>query len=316
MPPGKYGPGSVASEASPIRCQIDEHEQEEEKATGDVAGREPDRAATNRPSMTPREQALWAMNFDDLFENAKSMGFGKVKRESRKTGRVRIIKWILQKEDITPYVARRDANAPASGTHNSTASRALNANGATPHPEALLHTSDPTLQRQIDAAKPQYLARTNNDLLALAMERSYQLFKDSAGKMPSRSRGALVDWLAGWDVLKSPREKRWWLGDGIDLVNRAKAMGFEGGGAATKKYDVIVWLRSTTEAAEEEVARVAEPTPVNGSAVKRKRTAQAAEDGGNISDETPVSRRPAKGSRRPRGWDPGLKDLRGALEKQ
>jgi len=63
---------------------------------------------------------------------------------------------------------------------------------------------------------------------ALAMQRSYQLLKDSKGKLPSKSISALAKWLAAWDVLKSPREEKWWLGDGIDLVNRAKAMGYEG----------------------------------------------------------------------------------------
>ena len=81
-------------------------------------------------------------------------------------------------------------------------------------------------------------------------------------------------------VLKSPREKRWWLSDGIDLVNRAKAMGYQG---PARKYDVIVWLRSTPEDAEIEVAEVAVPTP------NKKREAKQA-----------VSKRHAKGSKRPR----------------
>lgn len=306
-----HGSGSVNSEASPMPEQVGQREHREEKASAHV-GHEPVPAATTRPSMSPTEQALWAMSFEDLFEHAKSKGFGRTKKESRKSGRVRIIKWILQKEGVVPYIAPRDTNSSAPGTIPSNAtSRTLNANGAVPHPEAVLQTLDPVLQRQIDVVKIQYLTCTYEELLALAMQRSYQLFKDNAGKMPSRSRGALVNWLASWDVLKSDREKRWWLGDGIDLVNRAKAMGFEGGGAATKKYDVIVWLRSTTEEAEEEVARVAEPTPVSRSAVKRKRTT-AAEDKGEAV-ETSVSRRPAKGSRRPRGWDPGHKNLLGAL---
>lgn len=98
------------------------------------------------------------------------------------------------------------------------------------------------------------------DMTALAMQRSYQLFKDSAGKMPTRAKPALAEWLAAWNVLKSPREKRWWLGDGIDLVNKAKALGYEG--SSTKKCDVIVWLRSIPEDADAWVATVAEPTPV------------------------------------------------------
>ena len=46
----------------------------------------------------------------------------------------------------------------------------------------------------------------------------------------------MANWLASWDVLKSDREKKWWLGDGIDLVNRVKVMGYQG---PPKKYDGI-----------------------------------------------------------------------------
>lgn len=120
--------------------------------------------------------------------------------------------------------------------------------------------------------------------------------------MPSRAKPALAEWLAAWDVLKSPREKRWWLGDGIDLVNKAKAMGYEG--ASTKKYDVIVWLRSTPEDAEAWVANVAEPTPV---AKPPKRHADAA-----AVATARVSKRPAKGSQRPAGWNRSLNGLLGA----
>ena len=98
-----------------------------------------------------------------------------------------------------------------------------------------------------------------------------------ASCLPSLSPRCLK-WLAAWDILKSPREKKWWLGDGIDLVNKAKAMGYQG---PSKKYEVIVWLRSTPEDAEIEIAEVAEPTP-------------------NKKDETElkISKRYAKGSRR------------------
>ena len=122
------------------------------------------------------------------------------------------------------------------------------------------------------------------DLLALAMQRSYQLLKDSKGKLPSKSIKAMANWLAAWDVLKSPREKKWWLGDGIDLVNKAKAMGYQG---SSKKYDVIVWLRTTPEDAE--VTEVAEPTP------NKKHKAEEAPES--------ISNRPAKGSKRPHGWN-------------
>jgi hypothetical protein len=152
--------------------------------------------------------------------------------------------------------------------------------GAISHPEAVLRTTDPALQRLVDEKEEFYKKKTAADLLKLSMERSYQLFRDSDGKPPSKSIATLSGWLAAWDVLKSPREKKWWLGDGIDLVNKAKAMGYQG---SSKKYDVIVWLRSTPEDAEVEVTQVAEPTP------NKKRDAKLA-----------VSKRHAKGSRRAR----------------
>ena len=119
------------------------------------------------------------------------------------------------------------------------------------------------------------------NLLALCMQRSYQLLKDSKGKLPGKSIAAMAKWCASWDVLKSEREKRWWLGDGIELVNRAKAMGYQG---PSKKYEVILWLRTTPEEAEVEVARVAEPTP-NSNPGKR-----------GTGKTKQVSKRRAKGS--------------------
>jgi len=101
--------------------------------------------------------------------------------------------------------------------------------------------------------------------------------------LPKSSANSLVR-----DVLKSPREKRWWLGDGIDLVNKAKAMGY---GGSSRKYETIVWLRSTPEDAEVEVEEVVEePTPNKKRKAEGKNTQQ-------------VSKRPAKGSKRPHGWD-------------
>lgn len=37
---------------------------------------------TTTPSMTPREQALWAMNFDELYQQARNHNFGKGRSES------------------------------------------------------------------------------------------------------------------------------------------------------------------------------------------------------------------------------------------
>lgn len=64
-------------------------------------------------------------------------------------------------------------------------------------------------------------------------------------------------------------------------------MGYNGP-SAPKKYDVILWLRSTPEEVEIEAAEIAEPTPNK----KRK------------GEEAPLltSKRPAKGSKRAHGW--------------
>lgn len=248
------------------------------------------------------------MPFEKLYQEAKRHGFGsskfgKGKSESRKNGRVQILRWILKKEGITPYSARRERTANDNATTGDSSSssarnpRRKNRNGAVDHPEAILQTTDAALQRQIAEAEANYLKWTPEALTTLAMQRSYQIFKDSAGKMPTRAKPALAQWLAAWDVLKSPREKRWWLGDGIDLVNKAKAMGYEG--RSTKKYDVIVWLRSTPEEAETWAAHVAEPTATK----PLKRRAD-----GTLED-MPVSKRPAKGSRRPGGWKHGLDEI-------
>jgi hypothetical protein len=244
--------------------------------------------ATIHPSMTPQEKELWAMNFEELYQHAKSKNFGKRGKEGRKAGRVRIIRWLCEKEDITPYVT--PSITPIIEATPIIACATLRPTGAISHPEAILRTSYPALQRLIDEREKMYREWSAADLLTLAMKRSYQLLKDSKGKLPSKSISAMSNWLAAWDVLKSPREKKWWLGDGIDLVNRAKAMGYQG--PSSKKYDVIVWLRSTPEGSEVEVAEVTEPTP-NLNPPRRK-VGEGAQ---------PVSKRPAKGSKRPHGWE-------------
>lgn len=216
----------------------------------------------NHPSMSPQETSWWAMTFDDLYRHAKLQGFGKG-HDGRKSGRLRIIKWLCEHEGITPYVAplTTPASTPAITRPN------LRSTGAISHPEAILRTHDPALQRQIELEKKVYLQQKLPDLLELAMSRSYQLLKDSQGKLPAKSKAALANWLAGWDVLKSEREKRWWVGDGIELVNKAKAMGYKG---SSRKYDVIVWLRATGEEAETEVKEVKEPTPNKKPEKKRR----------------------------------------------
>jgi hypothetical protein len=229
---------------------------------------------TTPNTMSLQEKKWWAMNFDDLYKYARTKDFGKTGKEGRKSGRVMIIKWLCERSGITRYVAPSIATAEATPI---IARPTVSSTGAISHPEAVLRTSDSDLQRLIDEKEEFYKKKPAAELMKLSMERSYQLFKDSNGKLPSKSIAALSKWLAAWDVLKSPREKRWWLGDGIDFVNKAKAMGYQG---PSRKYDVIVWLCYTPEDAEFEVA---EPTP------NKKLDAKQA-----------VSKRHAKGSRRPR----------------
>ncbi|TVY40023.1 hypothetical protein LSUB1_G004055 [Lachnellula subtilissima] len=245
--------------------------------------------AIEEPSMTLQEKTWWGMGFEELYRVARRKNFGKHGKEGRKSGRVRIIRWLCEKEGITPFSASTSDTAVTDPT-----SRHITKAGAISHPEAILRTSDPEFQRLISQAEQTYLQWPSADLLQLSMQRSYQLLKDSNNKLPSKSIKAMATWNAGWDVLKSPREKKWWLGDGIDLVNKAKALGYEG---PSKKYDVIVWLRSIPEGAEDNVLEeVAEPTP-------NKRKAQ---------EELPdsASKRPAKGSKRRHGWHTGLVDIR------
>lgn len=60
-----------------------------------------------QPSPTPRERALWAMNRDDLMQEAKRHNFGRPKM-----GRIAVLREILKKEGITPYVAPRVTAVP------------------------------------------------------------------------------------------------------------------------------------------------------------------------------------------------------------
>lgn len=233
-------------------------------------------SGTSHQGMSAQEKKWWALNFEELYKYARSKDFGKTGKEGRKSGRVKIINWLCEKEGITPYVAPVVTSVEATLIITRPTVRPT---GAISHPEAILRTYDPALQRLIDERQEYYKQKSPAELVKLAMSRSYQLLKDSNGKLPSKSTTAMSQWLAAWDVLKSPREKNWWLGDGIDLVNKAKAMGYQG---PSKKYDVIVWLRATPEDAEVEVAEVAEPTP------NKKREAKLA-----------VSKRHAKGSTRP-----------------
>ncbi len=255
-------------------------------------------AATNplTTSMSQQEIAWWAMSFEELYQCARNKRYQVAGLPRRKNGRARIIKWLCETEGITPYIA---ASLLASVEPSPVISSAnLRPTGAISHPEAILRTRDPGLQKQIDEAEKAYKTWPAADLLTLSMQRSYQLLKDSNGKLPSKSISAMANWLAAWDVLKSDREKKWWLGDGIDLVNKAKAIGYEG---PSRKYDVIVWLRTTPEEVDAEIKEIAEPTPNEKPVdpLKRRLSGEGGE-GGELSKLK--SKRPAKGSRRPNGW--------------
>ncbi|KAI9049540.1 hypothetical protein LZ554_006568 [Drepanopeziza brunnea f. sp. 'monogermtubi'] len=126
---------------------------------------------------------------------------------------------------------------------------------------------------------------------------SYQFFNLSylcplGGSVPYLLRTSLKLWTLD-HVLKSEREKKWWLGDGLDLVNKAKAIGYEG---SSKKYDVILWLRNTPEEVDGETEHVAAPTD-NKAANEEKRKPE----GEPVKTQ---SMRPAEGSMRPGGWQP------------
>ncbi|EKD18979.1 uncharacterized protein L3040_008566 [Drepanopeziza brunnea f. sp. 'multigermtubi'] len=252
-------------------------------------------------SMAKQEAAWWAMSFEELFQYAReyyrTQGHAARGAPRWKSGRVRIIKWLCDNHGIRQYVApsrpaRVDDDAPPVDQ-----SPVVRPTGAISHPEAILRTSDPELQQKIAQAAAGYRKWPATALVELAMQRSYQLLKDSHGKLPSKSVAAISDWLAAWDVLKSEREKKWWLGDGIDLVNKAKAIGYEG---SSKKYDVILWLRNTPEEVDGEIEHVAAPTD-NKAANEKKRKAEREGEGEGEPVKT-QSKRPAKGSMRPGGW--------------
>jgi hypothetical protein len=169
--------------------------------------------ATSHPSMTRQETIWWAMSFEELFQDARKKGFGKAGKESRKSGRVRIIKWLCAQKGITPYVV--SSVTPAVEDTAVINRPVVRPTGAISHPEAILRTSDPALQLLINDAEKKYKKWPADKLLELAMQRSYQLLKDSKGKLPSKSISAMSNWLAAWDILKSPREKSWWLRDGV-----------------------------------------------------------------------------------------------------
>lgn len=255
--------------------------------------------------MSEDEAALWAMSFEDLFAHAREY-YHTNRHEAHgaprwKSGRVRIIKWLCEKQGIRQFVA--PSRTPPVDAAPVDRRPAIRDTGAVSHPEAILRTSDPELQTRIELAEAAYRTWPAAALLDLAMRRSYQLLKDSSGKLPSKSVAALSAWLAAWDVLKSEREKKWWLGDGIDLVNKAKAIGYEG---SSKKYHVILWLRNTPEEVDVEIGHVAEPTDNRAANHGSKRRAEG-------EAARTKSKRLAKGTVRPEGWQavgPGLKLMR------
>lgn len=98
---------------------------------------------TTNTSMTPREKMWWSMtltNYTSL-PRARILEGGK---EGRKAGRIHI-KWLCQREGITPYVA--PTVTPAVEATIAIVRPTLRPTGAISHPEAVLRTPDPDLQR-------------------------------------------------------------------------------------------------------------------------------------------------------------------------
>ena len=217
-----------------------------------------DSTSAPQPRMSAKEKRWWAMDDGALYEEARSSGFRKKDADTKRSGRIVIIRWLCKINCINPYVA---PIVPSISATSLVAGPFLRKDGAESHPEAILRTSDPALQRKIDKKAKVYRESSRYALLEIAKQRSYTLLKDSKGKMAGTSKKALAIWLAAWDVLKSPREKKWWLGDGLDVINVAKAMGYQGptlesASRASRKYDAIVWLRTRSEDAEVEIERV------------------------------------------------------------
>jgi hypothetical protein len=119
--------------------------------------------------------------------------------------RIRIIKRLCEKEGITPYVA--PSIAPVVEATPIIALPTLRPPRAISHPEIILRTSDPNLQWLIDLAEKKYHEWPAADLLALAMRGSYQLLKDSKGKLPSKSISTMANWLATGHSQKSSRKE-------------------------------------------------------------------------------------------------------------
>lgn len=307
MPPGTQGAGAQANqnasvdttstsmERRPLPSSRPETVPETEQLVVESSS-EDDEASSDDPplptSMSKEEAAWWAMSFEELLQHARSKRHGNPDAPRRKSGRTKIIKWLCEIEGIKPFSAAPLRNSPdEESTPVVESAPVTTESGAIAHPEAVLRTTDPELLIQIEAAEANYKTWTAVALLDLAMKRSYQLLKDSSGKLPSKSIATLSRWLASWDVLKSEREKKMWLGDGIDLVNKARAIGYKGG---SKKYEVILWMRGVPEDLDLEIQNVAEPTN-NKMAREGKRKASG--------DENRMkSKRPAKGSTRPGGW--------------
>ena len=155
-----------------------------------------DPTSTAPSSMSAQEKKLWAMNFEELYKYAASKNFGKTGKESRKSGRIKIIKWLCDKQGIIQYVA--PTITPVESTPV-IARPSVTPSGAISHPEAILRTSNPALQRLIDEKEQKYKKIPHAQLTELAMKRSYQLFKDSKGKLPSKYIAAMSQWLAAWE---------------------------------------------------------------------------------------------------------------------
>ncbi|KAG9228835.1 hypothetical protein BJ875DRAFT_489485 [Amylocarpus encephaloides] len=239
------------------------------------------------PSMTPQEKTWWAMSFLDLGEHAKGKGSGKALKVGALSRRTSIIRWLCKNEGITPYVPPTVAPVAVAPIIED---RVVLDSGAIPHSETSLHTFDPALQLLIKKKEEEYQQLKWEGLKDLASQRPYTVLKDTQGRSPTRLMSELSKGLAAWDVLKSSREKEWRLGEGILLVNKAKAMGYTD--FSMKKYHIIVWLRSIPEDAYLDI-----PT-----AEHRHKKSPDKSEGGDLPPQN-FSKRATKGTKRPNEWD-------------
>jgi hypothetical protein len=93
---GEDGIKEDGSETDTSEQDQSEDDRPEQQAQNDTPARDQDDhrvpTATTHSAMSAQEKEWWAMNFEELYKHAVSKNFGKTGKESRKSGRVKIIK--------------------------------------------------------------------------------------------------------------------------------------------------------------------------------------------------------------------------------